>query len=110
MPAWNTETFQIHRSFIMQRSANHFAALSNSGDVGTLGTWLPHLGTDNSARSLDNLSALAVARCTHYDVPEVPTSPSRSLSDRSVITFTPYRPHNRSIFGRSVSAARTPAE
>jgi hypothetical protein len=47
----------------------------------------------------------AGAACSplHYDVPEVPTSPSCSSTGISVITFTPYRPHSSSILERSVS-------
>ena len=101
MPAWNIETIQLHYSFIRQLST------TNCPTVKIWGTW-GHWGRRSSIRLLTTsafvgrVSANMAACSTRYDVPEVPTSPVGSLSDGSVMTFTPYRPHNSSIFGRSL--------
>jgi hypothetical protein len=77
--------------------------MANCQDLGTWGHWGRRMSTVRGAahycfpRRRRNASSQS-----RYDVPEVPTSPSRPSAGVSVMTFTPYRPHNNSIFGRSV--------
>jgi hypothetical protein len=79
-----------------RRSQSRIGGLGDFGDV----VWTQGMSQLRAIPCC--ISAELLACATRYKVPEVPKSPEFSSRGMSVITLTPYRPHNSSIFGRSV--------